>query len=472
MTNNKLSKQPIFLFFTNTLSKNNRNFLLIFALLFTLFLIAFINITSIISFILFLLISIILYRFIFDKNIKKIAGLFIFYSLVAIILFLLQYATFPEYKGFSGGLGIGTDDARFFAAAVGLTPIKIPLVYNLTYNPYSKILRVIVQILPFKNIHLLDLLFFNVFGIAFIPIFTSKVAYILTKEKNIADLSYKFSMICPFIMSNGLILVRDGWTAVLFIGSIYFLLSKRYIPLIALSTLLFYLRISSGIQLIVALLLFFYYQFHNYRSDYVKKALLFLITMIIILAISSALFPVVKQYAELEGITNNIFFRKDFVESFMARGIETSGKSSIFYSISTQPFYLRIPLGFIFFLCAPFLSIKNLTNFGIYIPRQFLAQSFSILFLFYFKYLTQSVMYIWKNKDFAMRIVAVVFFIILLSTSQMSLQFRHKTIIMPLFYILVAYGFYHKTKSSNFIGTIGVVSLFFIQLIVNIFYLS
>ncbi|MBC8228551.1 hypothetical protein H8E77_03265 [bacterium] len=73
-----------------------------------------------------------------------------------------------------------------------------------------------------------------------------------------------------------------------------------------------------------------------------------------------------------------------------------------------------------------------------------------------------------KNKELAMRTVAVAFFILLLIVSQISIQLRHKTMLMPLFYILVAYGFYNKTKLGEILGIGGSLSLILVQFAVNI----
>lgn len=470
MRANNQVKQSIFLFFTRSRRKKDLEFLLVFAFLITVLLIMLINITSLISFILFLLISVGIYRLLFNRDIKKVIGLFVFYSLIAIVLFLLQYATYPEYKGFSGPPGgIGTDDSKYFHEAVYSIPVN-PFLVETRYNlhPFSKILRIIVKILPLKDIHLLDLLFFNILGVSFIPIFTSRVAYKLTEEKRVADLAYKFSMICPIIMVNGLILVRDGWTAVLFIGAIYFFLSNRYILLASVSTILFYIRIASGIQLMIVLSLFFYYKLRSYKVGYAKKALVFLAGIVVFLSISIIFFPIVSEYATKTRITENIFFREYFVKGHIAKGVALRGGTSTFYTIYNQPVYLRIPLSFVYFLGSPFLSIKNLTFNGIYIPRVFLSQLFVVLFLFYFKYLMQAIVYIWKRKQLAINIVIIAFSLLLLMLSQMSLQLRHKTMIMPLFYILVAYGFYNKTKLGKVLGIGGAIFLIFVQLIVNI----
>lgn len=80
----------------------------------------------------------------------------------------------------------------------------------------------------------------------------------------------------------------------------------------------------------------------------------------------------------------------------------------------------------------------------------------------------QSLIHIWKRRQLAISIVVVAFFLLLLMLSQISLQFRHKTIIMPLFYIIVAYGFYNKAKLGKILGISGAILLIFVQLIVNV----
>jgi hypothetical protein len=453
-------KQPIFLFWERFQRRKDLIFLFDFLALSTVvLLIAFTNIASLISFILFLSATIVVYRLIFDKNIKPIARLFVFYSLIAIGLYLLSYAAYPAYKGFSNA----TDDLLFFQGAVGSNPVGFQFWENAEEIPFSKLLRIIAIILPVKNVHLIDLLFFNIFGMSFIPVFTSLVAYLLTKEKKVEKLAYQFSMICPVMMANGLILIRDGWTAVLFIGAIYFFLSNRYILLLVTAALLFYIRMASGLQLIVALTLFFYYKFSLSRSNYLKKIILYMTSLVVVISIAIIIYPFLMEYMLEKNIFSNLFFREAYLD-FMVQGMEATGESSLFYTINTQPFYLRIPLGFTFFLCAPYLTIKHWSPSGAIVPVQIFGEAFAILFLFYFKYMVQAVLYLWKNKERGMILLAVTFFFLILIASQLSLQFRHKVMLMPFFYILVAYGYYHKTKVGESMGIWGSCCLVLLQL--------
>ena len=444
--------------------------ILLFGFLLVVSIIGFINYSSLISFFVFFFLTVLVCRILFGKDVRRVAGLFVFYSLLALILFMLQYATLPEYKGFSGPLGIGTDDAKFYSEALGGKPVGPGVMFDRTnIHSFSNVLRTVSRIFPYKNVHLLDLLFFNVFGLSFIPVFTSRLAYKLTQERKVSDLAYKFALIGPILMVNGLILVRDGWTAVLFTGAVYFLLGSRYLLMSGFIILLWYIRLASGIQLAVALLIFSYYKFKNYQGYYVEKMLLGMISFAVTAFLIMALLPTVIEFGQRQGLlfAGSFLFRQDFVEGFIAEGVARSNKSSIFYIISSQPFYLRIPFGFLFFLGTPFLSIQNLSYEGIYIPRAFIGLIFVVLFPFYLKYLIQGISYAWKKKEMGIGLTAATLFFLLLALSQLSLQVRHKTMIMPLFYILASYGFYHKTKISSQLGILAAVAVVFMQIVIN-----
>ena len=59
--------------------------------------------------------------------------------------------------------------------------------------------------------------------------------------------------ICPFTLSNSLILIRDGWSAMLFVGALYFFYELKFVRMVTLTALLFYLRVASGLQLVMVL---------------------------------------------------------------------------------------------------------------------------------------------------------------------------------------------------------------------------
>ncbi len=454
-----------FLFFRWNLAKTIS--LLLFLSLLVIFL-SFISPGTLVNFAFFLLISIILGRTIFKSSILRISSLFITYSFLAVLIYLLQYMTLPEYQGLSGPQGIGTDDYQFFYEAIHGVGVYVGSSLVLTGLPphtFSTILSNVIKIIPTSNIHLLDLILFNVMAVTFIPELTSKTAYLLTNDISIRNLSFKLSLFCPFYLTNGLILIRDGWTAMLLIASIYFFLKKKYILLALATTLCFYIRIASGVQLVIALAFLASYQFYINRTDPIKKVIVALYSIAGFSLIVLYYFPLLYSYAVAKGITENIIFREAFVEGFIAKSEELTGRAATIYTVYHQPFYIRIPFGILFFLCLPFLSVDSLMREGIFIPRNFIMQLFPILFLFYFKWLIQAILYSWKKLDSRIILIAMIFVFLLLLISQISIQPRHKTMLMPIFYILVSYGFYRKTHFGSSLGLISSILLAFIEIL-------
>src|SRR5690606_18258648 len=146
------------------------------------------------------------------------------------------------------------------------------------------------------------------------------------------------------------------------------------------------------------------------------------------------------------------FYRSGFVSGYLTSVVQESSDTSVFYIINQQPTIIRIPLGFLFFIAAPFFSM-NFINNGVFIPRYLIQHVFPILFIFYFKYFIQGVHSSLIKRHSNLTILVIVFILGILVLSQMSLQLRHKTMLMPLFYIIVAYGYYNSTKISREVGT-------------------
>ncbi|MHA1285595.1 MAG: hypothetical protein ACTSQP_24080, partial [Promethearchaeota archaeon] len=106
-----------------------------------------------------------LYQFgLYFKN-SKIAEatcVFSIYIIITVIIYWIQYLTFPEYHGFSGDLGFGTDDRYFYEEAVFGATYRG---FRLNLHPYSLFLRGFVYLISiFKELHPIDLLFVNVLG--------------------------------------------------------------------------------------------------------------------------------------------------------------------------------------------------------------------------------------------------------------------------------------------------------------------
>lgn len=449
---------------------DNNKYLLLFSFSIIIGIISLINITSIFSFIFFFLLLIILNKVLGLNSTKKLSWIFLFYTFIAIMLFVLQMLTNPSYFGFSGGLGVGTDDSYYYSKAVPLEdipngfPLRDTFFLRSSIPGYSEILRVFSGLFSlFTVIHPIDLLFFNVLVLSFIPIFTGKVAEIILKDTKVSDLAYKLSLFCPILITNGLVLVRDGFTATLFVGSMYFLLKRNYLALITSILLMFHLRVSSGALLLLILIPMMLFMIKKVNTISAAKKGLITYTFIIILSLSfiTMILPILSNFLVKEGLLGNLFYREDYQESFLAQ----SG-DSVLSTIGNLPAIIRIPLGFVFFFCSPFFSINAFYNNGLYIPRGFISMLFPILFLFYVKYFFQGIVYEFKSRKLNfIKIFFLVFLVDILLLSQLSLQLRHKTMIMPLFYILVAYGSTYKTKLGTLLGNTAFFFLVLVQLV-------
>ena len=121
-----------------------------------------------------------------------------------------------------------------------------------------------------------------------------------------------------------MILVRDGWTAALFVGAILFFIQHRHVTTFTTGALLFFLRIASGLQLLVALFLFgpFVYGKYGSTSKRIFSTVLIALAAITVLGIA---YPYILQYLTEERFFENPFYRGSFVEEFLT---DTSARSA------------------------------------------------------------------------------------------------------------------------------------------------
>jgi hypothetical protein len=149
--------------------------------------------------------------------------------------------------------------------------------------------------------------------------------------------------------------------------------------------------------------------------------------------------------------------RELFVEDYLSKFSD-----SIIYKIFSLPLYYRIPVGGTFFFFLPYFNFNYITE-GVFNLRKFITEFIMpLLFIIYFGWLFRGVTlaFIKKNYTILKFFFILIFLVVLIS--QFSIQVRHKTMIMPLFYILIAFGFYSTNRTSIVFGNF--VSLFLIVL--------
>jgi hypothetical protein len=221
--------------------------------------------------------------------------------------------------------------------------------------------------------------------------------------------------------------------------------------------LLSYLRLGTSILLAFAPI--FYLNRFFFSGSSIAQVLKISAAVIAVIVFFSLGLPLLSDYLELKGVTG--FARQNFVETF----IKSSDSGSVIYAIYTMPTYLQVPLGFLFFLFTPFLTFQFYTEGVVNIRNILFTTIMPIISLVYFKHFFSGILYSIKKYDPSITKFIFVFFFMILIISQLSIQPRHKTSIMPLFYILVAYGVTFNDKISRQLSLSFVILFGLVQLI-------
>jgi hypothetical protein len=345
----------------------------------------------------------------------------------------------PEYYGLTPSiLGVGRDDGFFFNQATNFFPEGFPIHRDINnpMHPYSNFLIIISYPLrQLINFFPLDLMLLNASLLSLLPYAGYLLAETLFDKKKISFYTYLLLLFSPFLFANGLILVRDGLIALFFTLSLYSSLKKKYLLLILSLVLLFYLRLASGI-LSLGSIIFLTKLF----SD--NKTYKFYFQTFFILVILFAIVVINYEYINTV-LGGNIFFRETFADTFVSQ-FEGSALSII----SSYPFIVRVPIGTIYFILSPFI-VSSVYNSGYFSIISIFSIFYSLLNIFLIYYFVIALITYFRFKERKYIYIFVLFIIMMLILSQMSLQIRHKTMLMPIYYLLVAYGInYNKDVST------------------------
>lgn len=411
---------------------------------------------SLLSFIFFLLLTLLLGRVFFKGEEQyHLILLFCFYTILTIIIYWFQYIQFPQNGGSTGeGIFGGTDDLYFFQEATN-GGISYRGDRSMDMHHYSVFLQFFNNLIHIYKIpNRLDLLFVNILAFTFIPIFTRKVAETIDFSVTSARLAFYFSAVCPIMIINGLVLVRDGWTAFLLIFSIYFVLKRKFLFVFLAVLLSFYLRIGSGaITLIFIAVLLLFIRGREIEFFNSKRKILYIVLLAVAVVVSIT--PII-YFLKTYGLYNT-FYREG-----MSNYINSSGNiksaAGFFYNL---PAPLRISLGSLYYFGSPFLSFDGIIYNHSVTIRSLIYMTFPLLFVLYLTLFIQFIsLLIRMDKT---RIISLLFFTFLFSIlllSQLSVQIKHKTMLMPIFYLIVAFGYENRNRVS-FLAAFSVAIVMF-----------
>lgn len=421
--------------------------------------VASINLESALAFAGYLVATIVVYRLLLGEIRLEAIGLYAFYAFLTLVIYEVQLAEAPMYLGFSGKEGaFGTDDTYFFSLLAERVPYEMDL--RIYYAEYDHTYTTFLDFVSFYDVHhLMDIIWVNLLPMVLLPVLTRALAFSLTGNQNVARGAFLLMAICPFTLSNGLILIRDGWSAMLFVGAIYFFYELRLGRMAVLTALLFYLRVASGLQLVMVLGILSLVFYVRAERTWVRRSILggLVLTGAVVGYGSFYLLTVVTPIQTLSGVID-LLFREEFLSWF-----KENAPNSFLLQLYELPTYIRLPASFAFFLVMPILPVEGLFWEDVFVIRGLMKCLYSLMFLFVFNYLVAGVYESLASGQGRWSIILVVisFLVLILALSQVSMQVRHKVMVMPLQYIIAAYGFYEGGSTGRLLGGVAMCFLVF-----------
>ena len=394
---------------------------------------------------------------------RELAKDFIFAFLVnsafIVVFYGIQTSVYPDSYGTTSSLSSSwTDDSYFFTLIADSIPPNLDTrdSYFLYNHPFSTLVRALT---PFSINHPIDVIFFNSGIAALLATFTKTFLLQLSDNLRLAKTVYIFIILCPFLMMNGgVIFIRDTFVAALFIYSLSCINSGRVMLAMASIFLQFLVRPGTALLLIPAYIIIYWRDIFGSSMRVVGLIVALLVIMIFGLIIFEFELPNIIEGTSEGGAVK--FIGRELIVSYM----DNSEKNSLFLAIQELPYVIKFFFNGAYIFTYPFLSPKYAFE-----GRNFDVRSIIMNFIV-------PIQGLWLNAWFVAgtlarntiikRHVEIVFamVVILILIGTYSLQTRHKTIIYPLYYFIIAIGFVTATPGQRAFGYLCSSVLLLLQL--------
>lgn len=382
------------------------------------------------------------------NEVKDVFFTYHFYLFFAIAFYVIFKYQFPNYLGLSGGADFGTDDGRYFAQIVGGRGINYTIeVSTIDLMAYSILLKVLY---PFSVYTPLNIVVINTLFTAFLPIYTRRFANILSDNREVGNRAFWLSMLCPFTIYFGCIIMRDVFTTLLVIAGMCYFLEKKYVHLLFCIVLITWVRFGTISFLICGIIILYRFKLKKKSKDLYFNILLALLLLVFYFAFS---------------------FLQDFSGGKLEGGLIRSSDSdfwsdSTIGSIMKLPFPINIVLSTTFFFFIPLLTFPE-TRYGHYLISAFFQGVLTPLYMFFlWKNIFNTILmaFYGKHREKAKQFfyIALIFSILL---GTISLQSRHKTVLFPIICIMAAYGSVYYNKKYTGTDTLIATVIIFVQIL-------
>jgi hypothetical protein len=275
-------------------------------------------------------------------------------------------------------------------------------------------------------------------------------------QKKTAFLAKKLILFCPFTISNGLILQRDIWVTTLFVACLFFFIKKKYISSIIMMVFTGYFRFGSLVFIAVGIMIILKYKLDLFFPRGVKSTLFYILIIVFVLICFYNLIPFLVVISA--GKLQSGLFRENFLWVF-----ENNDQNSFILKLAKMPVFPRTMLFTLFFLFDPFLKRYSFSG-DFHIVWVMMHIVTPIYLFFCWPNIGKSFLYSLNNK-LKVKYIIVIAILGALCLGTFSLQERHKTILMPILYVLTAYGWYTSHKKFKIISFFLTTIVVFVNLI-------
>lgn len=381
-------------------------------------------------------------------------------SLAIAAFFVVQTHVYPESYGTTSPLGSWTDDSFFFGMTADSVPSSLEL--RAGYQDYNQPFSTMVRWLTLPpTSHPMDLIFFQSGSAALLATFTKRFMWKMSADIKLSRAAYLLAITCPFLMMNGgVIFIRDTFVAALLIYCLSCLFDRRFILAAAALVLEIMIRPGTGLILVPAIALIYLPGGQLLRPRNLAVAALGLLLIVVVLPRLSIISDLLPQFSYA---TSQISVTGREIYTDLS---DDGAGNSIFLSFQGLPFPVRFVLSGAYMFVYPFLDPMEAFTTP-YFDLRNVAMSLVIpIYAF------------WLNAWFiagaitrvrAMDRQKVVFWaaiLALLFVGTYSLQTRHKTIIYPLYFLIIAVGMVRAKRTDKQIGYAASFSLVAFQLVI------
>jgi hypothetical protein len=389
-------------------------------------------------------------------EVGRFALAFLVNSAFVAAFYVVQTAAYPDSYGTTSPVSSSwTDDSHFFSLLADEVPAR--LYVRDQYFLYSQTFSTLIRILtPLPIVHPMDAIFFQSGTAALLATFTRRVVLQLGGDRQLAGVVFALVVGCPFLMMNGgVILIRDTLAAALLVYTISCLLGRHWLPAAGAVVLQLAVRPGTGLILLPVVLIVFqgdilaFARRHPAAAPFALIGIPLLLVAAIVLAwdILMALAPALLSAALLSAGGVELFGR-EVIDDLTS----TENVNVVFLSVQDLPFPIRVVLNGAYMFLYPFLSPRYAFS-----GEGFDLRSITLNLVF-------PVYAIWLNAWFIAGAIsrrhvlgrerelvwAVIVGLLLIGTY--SLQTRHKTVLLPLYYIVVAIGCCRATPADRRVG--------------------